>query len=164
MYVECNKNNRDGSKLVEWHSTWVSLQIKPYREKSHATLNKAFYNNMNSHSKKVLDRDKTSLMLSQTFISIECCSSVITQFHINIKISVMDYLFQTQDIWVQLLMCNNTKVTCVYFNLFVEMNVTFSISKKEAYHFWHTLLHVCVTTDASNEKSNANVTHLSPRL
>ena len=52
MYVECNKNNRDGSKLVEWHSTWVSLQIKPYREKSHATLNKAFYNNMNSHSKK----------------------------------------------------------------------------------------------------------------
>ena len=52
MCVECNKNNRDGSKLVEWHSTWVSLQIKPYREKSHATLNKAFYNNMNSHSKK----------------------------------------------------------------------------------------------------------------
>ena len=130
MCVECNKNNRDSSKLVEWHSTWVSLQIKPYREKSHATLNKAFYNNMNSHSKKVLDRDKTSLMLSQTFISIECCSSVITQFHINIKISVMDYLFQTQDIWVQLLMCNNTKVTCVYFNLFVEMNVTWSASKK----------------------------------
>ena len=82
---------------------------------------------MNSHSKKkkkVLDRDKTGLMLSQAFISVECCSSTTTQFHTNIKISVMDYLFQTQDIWVQLLMCNNTKVTCVYFNLFVEMNVT----------------------------------------
>ena len=98
MYVECNKNNRDGSKLVEWHSTWVSLQIKPYREKSHATLNKAFYNNMNSHSKKVLDRDKSSLMLSQTFISIECCPLLITQFHTSIKISVMGHLSQKQDI------------------------------------------------------------------
>ena len=93
---------------------------------------------MNSHSKKVLDRDKTGLMLSQTFISLECCSSVITQFHINIKISVMDYLFQTQDIWVQLLMCNNTKVTCVCFNLFVEMNVTFSISKRGTSFLTHS--------------------------
>ena len=93
--------------------------------------------------KKVLDRDKTSLMLSQTFISIECCSSVITQFHINIKISVMDYLFQTQDIWVQLLMCNNTKVTCVYFNLFVEMNVTWSASKKR-HIISDTLFCMCV--------------------
>ena len=43
---------------------------------------------MNYHSKKkkVLDRDKTSLMFSQAFISVEHCSSTITQFHTNIKI------------------------------------------------------------------------------
>ena len=91
-------------------------------------------------------------MLSQTFISVEHYSLLITQFHTNVKISVMSHLFQKQGIWVQLLMGNNTKVTCVYFNLFVEINIAFSISKKEARHFWHTLLHVCVTKDVSNEK------------
>ena len=74
--------------------------------------------------KKVLDRDKTGLILSQAFISVEHCSLLITQFNTNIKISVMSHLFQKQDIWVQLLMCNNTKVTCVYFSLLVEINVT----------------------------------------
>ena len=67
---------------------------------------------MNSHSKKkkVLDRDKTGLMLSQTFISVEYCLLLITQFHTNTKVSVMSHLFQKQDTLVQLLMCNNTKV------------------------------------------------------
>ena len=97
MCVECNKNNRYGSKLDEWHSDWVPLQIKLYREKSQALWTK--------HSttvwtlvQKLLDRDKTGLMLSQTFISIECCPLLITQFHTSIKISVMGHLFQKQDI------------------------------------------------------------------
>ena len=107
---------------------------------------------MGSHPKKVLDRDTKGLMLSQAFISVEYCLLLITQFHTNTKVSVMSHLFQKQDILVQLLICNNTKVTCVYFNLFVETNVTISISKKEARHFWHTPLHVCTSTDVSNEK------------
>ena len=64
--------------------------IECHYKLSHAEKNHRFLWTKHSTTvwtlvQKLLDRDKTGLMLSQTFISVEHYPLVITQFHINIK-------------------------------------------------------------------------------
>ena len=56
-----------------------------YTEKNHRPFEQSILQQYELSFQKVLDRGKTSLMLSQTFISVEHCSLLITQFHTNIK-------------------------------------------------------------------------------
>ena len=69
-----------------------------HAEKNHRPFEQSILQQYELSFQKVLDRDKTGLMLSQAFISVEHCSLVITQFHTNVKVSVMSHLFQKQDI------------------------------------------------------------------
>ena len=69
-----------------------------HEEKNHKPFEQSILQQYELSFKKLLDIDKTSLMLSQTIISVEHCSLLITQFHTNIKVSVKSHLFQKQDI------------------------------------------------------------------
>ena len=145
-----------------WTTQCLStMKIKPCKVKPQVPLSKTL---IWAHiQKKVSGRDKAcshDTLLSWVYTSVGIiCNTISCNWHVFLCWVIF---FKTGlPGVVSLLMCNNTRMTHVHFNLFVvEMNVICSASKDMSFLALRVLHNNCY----GNEINDANVTHLSFKL
>ena len=139
------------------------MKIKPCKVKPQVPLSKTLIWAHIQKKKKCRAEIKHVHMTHCLVESILLYALFVTQFHVTGMFFCAESFSLKTGLpgVVSLLMCNNTGMTYVHFNLFVvEMNVICSASKDMSF----LALRVLHNSYHGNEINDANVTHLSFKL